>query len=136
MTSFDLTIVTPDGVFFDGSAEKVLVRTIAGDVCILAKHTEYVTALGLGQAKITVDGNVRRAACLGGMLTVTAGKVKIVATTFEWVENIDLTRAEHAKQRAENSLKNAQEKQDRHEIDLAQARLKRALVRIGAVNNN
>ncbi|MEG2770065.1 MAG: ATP synthase F1 subunit epsilon [Oscillospiraceae bacterium] len=130
MNSFHLDIVTPDGTFFDGEAEKVLVRTIVGDVCILARHTEYVTALGLGQAKVVVDDVPRKAACMGGMLTVSGGKVKIVATTFEWAEDIDLDRAQKAKLRAEEILAN---KTDDKSAQLAEARLKRALVRIGTL---
>lgn len=129
MTSFPLQIVTPDGLFYDGQAEKVRVRTIAGDVCILARHLDYATALGMGEAAITIDGAVRRAACIGGMLTVTEGKVKLVATTFEWAENIDVQRAERAKENAEKQL-NRTAQLENQELLLAQAKLKRALVRL------
>ena len=128
MTSFPLQIVTPDGLFYDGPAEKVRVRTIAGDVCILARHLDYATALGMGEAAITIDGKVRRAACIGGMMAVTNGEVKLVATTFEWAENIDVQRAERAKAHAEKTLSTAQ--LDNQQILLAQAKLKRALVRL------
>ena len=136
-TTFDLQIVTPDGQFFSGKAEKVLVRTIDGDVCILAKHIDYVTALGMGTAKITVDGKDRHAACIGGMLSVSGGAVCIAAGTFEWAEDIDVERARRARKRAEERLA-AKEKaaaasvQEKHEVELAEAKLKRALVRIGA----
>ena len=50
MSSFHLQIVTPDGAFFDGPAQRVRVRTIGGDVAILAGHIPYVTALGIGEA--------------------------------------------------------------------------------------
>ena len=68
MSTFHLQIVTPDGGFFDGEAEKLIVRAIDGDVCILARHSPYVTALGTGEARVTIDGKRRRAACAGGML--------------------------------------------------------------------
>lgn len=133
-TTFELQIVTPDGQFFSGQAEKVLVRTIAGDVCILAHHIDYVTALGMGTAKVTVDGKDRHAACIGGMLTVAGGAVCIAATTFEWAEDIDVERAKRARQRAEDRLKAKAPDSDRREIEMAEAKLKRALVRIGAAN--
>ena len=72
MSTFHLQIVTPDGGFFDGEAEKLIVRAIDGDVCILARHSPYVTALGTGEARVTIDGKRRRAACAGGMLTMCA----------------------------------------------------------------
>ena len=69
----------------------------------------------------------RRAACMGGMLTVLNGDVHLVATTWEWAEEIDQARAEASKKRAEEIL--ARKDLDEREYELAQARLKRALVR-------
>ena len=131
MNSFYLQIVTPDGSLFDGQAEKLTVRTIDGDVTILPRHTDYVTALGMGRAKVTAEGETRCAACIGGMLRVSGGKVKLVATTFEWTNEIDLARAEASAERARQVL-NEKEKHSEDEIALAEARLKRALVRTGA----
>ena len=131
MKSFHLTIVTPYGKIYDGQAESLTVRTIDGDVGILAGHTDYVTALGMGLAKVTIDGVPRRAACIGGMLSVSAGDVTLVATTFEWAENIDTARAERSAARAQAVLDN-RSSHTSEEIALAEARLKRALVRTGA----
>ena len=126
--TFELQIVTPDGLIFEGEAEKLFCRTIAGDVCILARHCNYMTALGMGEARVTLaDGTVRRAACIGGMLAVTGGRARLVATTWEWAEEIDKARAEASRQRAETVL--AQKGADARELELAQARLRRALVR-------
>ena len=97
MTTFHLTVVTPDGCAFEGQAERM------------------------------AEGSRRRAACMGGMLTVLDGEVRLVATTWEWAEQIDHTRAEAAKKRAEEIL--ARKDLDRREYEMAQARLKRALVR-------
>ena len=127
MSGFHLQIVTPDGEFFDGPAERVKVRTISGDVAILAGHIPYVTALGIGEATVTVDGNTRRAAANGGMLSVTPEEVRVVATTFEWAENIDVERAKKAKEKAEERIKKAQ---NAKELELAKVKLSRALVRM------
>lgn len=127
MTSFHLQITTPDGCLFDGEAQKVFARTIDGDVCILARHTNYVTALGYGEARITIDDTVRRAACVGGMLTVLDGRVRLVATTFEWAEDIDANRAALAKENAEKLMNDKIDKREQAVID---AKLKRALVRL------
>lgn len=127
MSGFHLQIVTPDGEFFDGPAERVKVRTINGDVAILAGHIPYVTALGIGEATVTVDGNTRRAAANGGMLSVTPEIVRVVATTFEWAEDIDMERAKRAKEKAEDRIKKAQ---NAKELELAKAKLSRALVRL------
>lgn len=127
MSTFHLQIVTPDGGFFDGEAERVSVRTIDGEAAVLGNHIPYVTALGIGEARVVVDGQTRRAAASGGMLAVTPGHVRVVATTFEWAEEIDVERAKRAKEDAEQRIQNAK---DPHELQLAKARLSRAQVRL------
>ncbi len=127
MTLFQLQIVTADGLFFDGEAESLLVRTIDGDVCILARHIDYVTALGLGEARVTVEGKARRAACMGGMLAVTNGQVRVVASTFEWKEDIDVARAQKALERAQATLSSGASDEEKRFADAA---LKRAQVRL------
>lgn len=127
MTPFKLKIVTPDGLIYDGEAEKLIVRTIAGDVAILARHIDYVAPLGMGRA-VVVNGESRRtAACIGGMLSVSNGDVTLVPTTFEWSDKIDVDRAERSYQRADKILKDSNASGT--DIALAEARLHRALVR-------
>ncbi|HIT33539.1 MAG TPA: ATP synthase F1 subunit epsilon [Candidatus Faecousia intestinigallinarum] len=130
MTSFPLKIVTPDGLAFDGQAEELLVRTTSGDMGILAGHTNCVAPLGMGLAMVLLEGKRRYAACIGGMVTVVSGSVTLVATTFEWAENIDVGRAEASAQRAQRIL--GSKDASAAELRLAEARLKRALVRKGA----
>lgn len=132
MNGFPLKIVTPDGVQFDGTAQQLTVRTTTGDVSILARHLNYVAPLGMGQASILVDGQKRYGACIGGMVSVVDGAVTLVPTTFEWAEAIDVPRAEASRKRAEEVLANR--KATDMEIKLAEARLKRALVRKGVAN--
>ena len=126
MSSFPLTIVTPDGVQFKGEAEELIVRTMSGDMGVLAGHENIVCPLGMGQAVLKVDGEKRTAACIGGILTVLGGNVNLVPTTFEWADKIDLSRAEQAEKRARAEIDAAGSDA---ELRLAEARLKRALVR-------
>ncbi len=127
MTKFPLKIVTPDGLLYDGMAEKVTLRTAAGDIGIMAKHTNLVAPIGMGQASIVIDGEYRYAACMGGMVSVVDGAVTLVPITFEWGEDIDVARAAVSEKRARDILenKNITELEEK----MAQARLKRALVR-------
>ena len=127
MTTFLLKIVTPDGLQFEGQAEKLIVRTTTGDVAILARHINFVAPLGMGQAVVVADGQRRTAACIGGMLSVVDGEVTLVPTTFEWADEIDLQRAEAAYQRADQILQDKQSSDT--DIKMAEARLRRALVR-------
>lgn len=132
MTPFSLKIVTPDGVFFDGQVEELVVRTTTGDVGIMAGHINLVAALGMGKATIIQDGKKRYGACIGGMLSVVDGQVKLVPTTFEWAEDIDANRAEASMQRAKHTLNNRDSSDA--DIRLAEARLRRALVRKGVAS--
>lgn len=127
MTAFSLKIVTPDGLAYDGQAEELIVRTTSGDMGILAGHINCVASLGMGRATIVVEGKRRYAACIGGMLSVVDGKVTLVPTTFEWADQIDLSRAERSEQKAQQIL--ADKATTQADLRVAEARLKRALVR-------
>ena len=127
MKTFHLKIVTPDGVQFEGSAEQLLVRTTSGDVGILAGHINYVAPLGMGEATILTDGQKRFGACIGGMVCVAEGAVTLLPTTFEWADQIDVDRASRSEERAQKMLDGKDATST--DILLAQARLKRALVR-------
>ena len=133
MTPFPLKIVTPDGLLFDGEAEEILVRTTSGDAAILAGHINYVAPLGMGRAVVISGRNRRTAACIGGMLSVVDGAVTLVPTTFEWAESIDLSRAEASLQRADKVLHDKASSDT--DLRLAEARLRRALVRKSVASN-
>ena len=120
MAAFHLQIVTMDGNVFDGQVQSVSCRTI------------YCTAVGMGTAHVIMeDGTERTAACIGGMLTVMNGECRLIPTTWEWSDEIDLERAKRAKARAEEKMnKSGLSEVERQMIE---AKLHRALVRIGTV---
>ncbi|MBP5625021.1 MAG: ATP synthase F1 subunit epsilon [Lachnospiraceae bacterium] len=129
MKTFPIRIGTPDGLLYEGNIERVKCRSITGDVAILAEHINYVTALGMGEAFIRLeDGTERHAACIGGMLSVMDGSCHLLATTWEWEEDIDRERAERAKEKAEAILRT--EGLSDKDFALATAKLNRALVRL------
>jgi len=133
MSTFHLKISTPDGLKFDGDVQRLRVRMIDGDVSLLANHMDYVSAVGAGEAAIlTVDGETKRAACIGGMLAMIQNEANLISTTFEWADEIDLERAKRAKAAAETRIAAAND--DARELMLAQAKLQRALVRINVKN--
>ncbi|MCD7823235.1 MAG: ATP synthase F1 subunit epsilon [Oscillospiraceae bacterium] len=127
MTSFPLKIVTPDGLQYEGQAEELIVRTIAGDIGVLAGHTDCVTPLGMGMATVVIDGEKKYAACIGGMLSVLKGEVTLIPTTFEWADEINAERAQDSERRAKEIIENRSSSDT--ELRLAEARLKRSLIR-------
>ncbi len=105
-------------------------RRITGDLAILAGLCNCCTALGMGEAHVILeDGSKKEAACIGGMLSVMNGTCRVLATTWEWKEDNDSERAETAKKKAENLL--AKGGLTDREYKMAEAKLQRALVRLG-----
>ena len=131
MATFRLQVVSMDGLEYDGEVQRVKLRTIHGDLAILARHMNYVTAIGMGTATVVFeDGTERKAACIGGMLSMMDNHCRVIPTTWEWGDEIDLERAMEAKKRAEERLQDSN-------LELvqrvnAEAKLYRALVRIGS----
>lgn len=136
MDSIHLQIVSLDGMFFDGSAKQVSLRTIDGDISIRAGHIPFVTAIGAGECRVYEESldKPRRAACIGGFVSVSKDMVLLAATTFEWVENIDYERANKAKSRAESII--SSDEDNNHNLQLAKIKLMRANTRLRVVKNN
>ncbi len=131
MNTFHLEIVTPDGSAFSGEVTSLLVKTDEGDVEILAGHADYLATIATGRARIRTSAGDKLAAISGGFLSVDKKSVKLVSTTFEFADNIDLERAKAAKVKAEDRIKAAK---DKREEQIARAKLTRAISRISVAS--
>lgn len=127
MKEFHLEILTPDGLSYEGMVESLLVHAVDGDVEFLAGHIDYITTLGIGRARIRINGKDRFASVSGGFVTVTSGEVKLIAITFEFSEDIDVERAKIAKEKAKDIISSSK---DNKAIEAARIKLQRALSRI------
>lgn len=127
MKTFNLQIATPDGIRFDGAAESLLVKCEGGDVEIMAGHADLFASLGIGRARIKCPDGTKLASCAGGFLTVASGEVKMIATTLEFADEIDLERALAAKATAEQAISTSK---DELAVEKAKLKLARALNRI------
>ena len=127
MKEFHLEIVTPDGLEFDGMVESLLVNSDNGYVEFLAGHIDYITSLTIGKARIKHQGKDRYAAISGGFVTISNGEAKLIATTFEFAEDIDINRAKIAKEKANSILSSSKDKKT---VELAKLKLQRAISRI------
>lgn len=88
MSTFPLKIVTPAGLRYEDAAKQLTVRTVDGDVTILPRHMNYVTALGEGRAIVVdSDGARRQANCSRGMLSVQNGAATLISSDFQWQES-------------------------------------------------
>ena len=127
-------IVTPEGVIYKDDVLKVTVPTEAGEVTILENHAPMVSILKAGELHIYKDDQIISMAVSTGFIEIRpTGELYIIADTAERATDIDIERAETAKKRAEELLK---QQQDINDIDFAriQASLERAITRIGVGN--
>ena len=121
-----LKIITPSRNMFEGEVDMVVMRTKSGDVGILHGHQPMVTILDYGVLNIKNDGEDKLAAILGGFAEINSEGMSILTDAAEWSNEIDVVRAQQAKERAEARLKNTQANIDIQRAELA---LKRALFR-------
>lgn len=126
-SKFHLQVITPTKTFFDDEVEMAVVRTIEGDIGILRNHTPLVTPLSVGILKLKNEGSFREAAIAGGFVYVEKAKTVIMTDAAEWPEDIDVNRAQRAKERAEERIKNCGGEIDTIRAEIA---LNKALNRI------
>lgn len=125
--TFQLEIIATDRVFYKGECEHLVITAIDGLLGIMAGHEPLVTSLPTGELKYMVDGVWKYAAISEGFIQVMPDKAVILADSCELPEEIDIKRAEEARQRAEEQLR---QKQSIMEYYHTQAALNRAMNRL------
>ncbi|UQK59820.1 F0F1 ATP synthase subunit epsilon [Fenollaria massiliensis] len=131
MTRLYLKVVTPDKLFFEGEIDMLVARTIEGDVGILLNHSPLVTILDIGRLVIKNGDERKVAACAGGYIDVRNNNITVVSDACEWEDEIDINRAERAKERASKKLEDKDT--DTFKAELA---LKKAINRINVGNKS
>ncbi len=131
--NFNLDIVTPTKTVFSGEVQSFSAPGEAGGFQVLFDHAPFLSSITVGQVKV-IDpaGAVRRYATSGGFVEVNENKVILLAETAERSDEINVERAEKAKERA------AQRLQQKELIDEERARvaLARAINRLKIAGNN
>ena len=131
MATFKLEIVTPEKMVFSGEVSAVLAWGVEGQLGILPHHAPLMTILQPGDLVFRKEGKEEALTISGGFLEVRPDKVVILADACERAEEIDVARAEAAKQRAQEALKEAKSAVD---AATAEAALRRSLARIRAAD--
>lgn len=124
---FQLKVISPDRIFFDGEADMIEVSTTEGDMGILKGHIPLTAIVSPGMLKIKKDKEEKVAALLDGFIEILSDRVIILAEACEWPEEIDVNRAEEAKLRAERRLKGAEGEINEARAEMA---LRRSLTRL------
>ena len=125
--NFDLEIITPDRVFYQGEASMIEFNTTEGEIGVYKDHIPLTVIIKPGVLTITSEEDKKQAALHSGFATIMQDKVTILAEVIEWDDEIDEERAEAAKQRAEERLRANQASVD---MARAEAALLRAVARI------
>jgi F-type H+-transporting ATPase subunit epsilon len=126
--TFHLEVITPYRKFYEGDVEEIIVTTTTGQIGILKDHIPLTTPIAhAGTLQIKKDGEWKEAFISGGFMEVRRDGVTILSSAAEWPEEIDIARAQAAKERAEEKLR---QKKSKQEYIAAEAALKRALMRL------
>ena len=106
MSTLKLDIVTAESQVFSEDVNMILAEGLEGQMAILPKHAPLITMLKPGELLIrNKDNDEIYMAVSGGFMEVRPDKIVILADACERCEEIDIERAEQAKQRAEERLK-------------------------------
>ena len=124
---FQVEIICPDHLFYEGQASMIEFNTSEGQVGIYRDHIPDTLLLRPGVVTITTEEKKLQAAMHTGFAEVLQDKVTILAAAAEWPGEIDAERAREAKERAEKRLSG-----NRTDVDVLRAELalSRALVRL------
>lgn len=142
MSSFVVNIVTPSGIVYDHEASFLVARTEAGSLGVLPNHAPLISPLTIDGVRIDRASSNKSGekvsdwvAVNGGIIEIRDNVVSIIANSAETDDNIDVTRAEEAKKRAEKKIE-AAKKHDNESIDLdrAEIALHRAINRLNIAN--
>jgi len=128
MPGLRFELVSPDRIVYsDDEVEVVLAPGADGELGILPNHAPLLTALGIGELRIKKGGKEESFAVHGGFLEVLANRVIVMAYTAERADEIDLARADAARERAERLCRERPEGLD---MARCQAALRRSSLRL------
>lgn len=126
MAELEVELVAADRLIWSGQASIVVARTTEGELGVLPGHTPLLGVLATGPVRIrTVDGQTLNAAVHGGFLSVSDDVVAILSDSAELAEEIDLGRAQAARDR----LRGADADHERAALARAEARIAVAQMR-------
>ena len=122
-----LDVVTSERVVFSEDVDVVMAPGVEGQLGILPHHSPLMTSLKTGELVAKKGGEEISFAMSGGFLEVRPDRVIVLADVAERADEIDISRAEAARKRAEELLKHVTPEVD---IALAEAALQRAMIRL------
>ena len=126
----NLSILTPEKLFFKGEVSQIIAETPDGEMGIMTGHMPSIAVISDSLLKVQENGVWRSAAVGQGIMDVSAAGIEFFVDTAEWAEDIDVPRSEKALHRAEErlhgSLSHAEYLRTHTAVARATARLKAA----------
>lgn len=126
-SKYTLEIITPERIFFHGEVESVIIPTPDGFMSIQKMHEPMVAAITVGTLKMQLNGKWKECTTSDGFVEVRPDETIIFSQAVEWPDEIDIRRAQEAKERAEEGLR---QKKSHQEYMQNQIALARAMVRL------
>ena len=123
-----LEIVTPEKLAYEGEVDSVQLPGSEGELGVLPHHAPLISTLGAGELRLRKGGEDEYFAIVGGFLQVLPDKVVVMAETADMASEIDLERAQEARQKAEQVLESSYV--EGADLAAARASLQAALIRI------
>ena len=128
MKTIKVSVVTPDGPVYESDVEMVSTKAQSGELGILPGHIPMVAPLAIGIVRLKKEGQQELVAVSGGFIEVRPDQVTILAQAAEKSSDIDVERAQRAKERAEQRLKDQQS--ENTDFRRSQLALQRAINRL------
>ena len=124
---FDVKVITPDRVFYEGQVSMVEMKTSEGEIGVYKNHIPMTCILEPGILRLYEAESEKQAAVHAGFVEILQDHVTVLAEIAEWPQEIDKNRAQEAKIRAERRLSSSDP-----EINIARAEiaLRKANVRL------
>ena len=128
MKTFSLKVLASDKVFYEGRCKMVILPAQDGQLGVLANHGDIVVAIAMGEMRIQREDDTWETALIGkGVMQDINNRMTILTEFAEHPEDIDEKRAQEAKDRAEEQLRQKQSIQEYHH---SKAALARAIARL------
>ena len=134
--SIDLTIVTPQGIVYQGPVENVVLPGAEGEFGVLENHERFLSPLKTGEVEIKTQEGSTFAAIVQGFADVDGDEVTVLVESCEVAGEIDVARAELARERASQGLGQLDQDEDSGRFDEFEAALERAENRLAVSSHS
>jgi len=122
-----LEIITPTKVVLNEEVDEITLPTVNGEISILPNHIDLLTKIKPGEMTIHRNGKIELFAITGGFLEINNNKVSILADHAIHADDIEIAKAEQAKERAEKAMK---EKGTEQDFVIAEAELRKSILEL------